>query len=272
MDHGFTFRPNTQDASMFSGVVHANEYRLPDAFNGDELIVDIGMNIGSFCYAALSRGAGEVHGYEPDPSNFEAASKNLRQFGDRIHPHHAAIWRSDRPAEPLFLNHLDPDTFGDGKEALTACGHVFSKGSGTTVPAIPFDDMLRDLTRNGNRRIDLLKIDCEGAEYPILYTSKQLHLIDEIIGEYHNFANGYHPDHPFHHVAEEAKVSGYPRFHIEELVQFLKSQGFEVEYAGHPTLPNHIGIFFARRPRATTIRFGGKLRGLMNRLTRRRAS
>ena len=33
-------------------------------------------------------------------------------------------------------------------------------------------------------KIDILKIDCEGSEYPILYTSLCMHSIDNIVGEY----------------------------------------------------------------------------------------
>ena len=91
MELEYTFRPNTQDEGMFHSVVHENEYQLPEKLRGDELVVDIGMNIGSFCFAALTRGAGEVHGYEPDPSNFDWAAQNLRRFGSRIHLHHGAV-------------------------------------------------------------------------------------------------------------------------------------------------------------------------------------
>ncbi len=34
-----------------------------------------------------------------------------------------------------------------------------------------------------------MKIDCEGAEWPILLDSLRLYMIDEIIGEYHPITN-----------------------------------------------------------------------------------
>src|SRR6476659_8442412 len=98
MSHPFTFRPGTLDEAIFHHLVDDDEYRLPASFDPEDVIVDVGAHIGSFCYAALARGAGRVHGYEADPRNFACAAANLRPFGDRIRLAHRAVWRSDRPA------------------------------------------------------------------------------------------------------------------------------------------------------------------------------
>ena len=50
---------------------------------------------------------------------------------------------------------------------------------------MPFDAVVDDVSMKGARRVNLLKIDCEGAEFPILLTSNRLAAIDRIVGEYH---------------------------------------------------------------------------------------
>src|SRR4051812_882477 len=62
VSHPFVFRPDTQDEGVFHAVNTHNEYRLPQAFRADDVIIDIGMHIGSFCYAALTRGSNHVYG------------------------------------------------------------------------------------------------------------------------------------------------------------------------------------------------------------------
>lgn len=271
MNHGFILRPHTQDGAMFDSVVKENEYQLPDSLADCKLVVDIGLNIGSFSYAALSRGAMEVHGYEPDAENVACARENLRQFGDRVHIHHAAIWRSDVRDRMVTLNFPDPAKFGcDG--ALTACGHVSEDTGGTSVPTIAFDDMVLDVTKGGRRRINLLKIDCEGAEYPILFTSRKLHLVDLIVGEYHNIGVGLPVGHPFHRMPEEAKVKRFSRYTCDEIVDFLYGAGFQVSLVGHPTIPDFLGHFFAQRQSSAAVRLRQKIENMFGRTSRKRAS
>jgi FkbM family methyltransferase len=236
VSHQFAFRPGTQDKEVFHEVVVRNSYRLPVAFRGDEVIVDVGANIGAFAYAALVRGAAEVHAFEADRENCEVARQNLRQFGDRVKLHHAAVWRSDRREKLL---HFDcPD------RAATACGHVLGGTSDQTVRAEPLDALIRALTRRG-RRIDLLKIDCEGSEYPILLTSRLLTRVDRIIGEFHNFASGVEEGHIFFAIPERARVRGYERFTDAELISYLRGRGFDVEVVRHEVIPHLLGVFDA---------------------------
>ena len=49
------------------------------------------------------------------------------------------------------------------------------------VEPVPFDKVIEAVSQQGMRRISLLKLDCEGSEYPILLTSSRLDLVDEIV-------------------------------------------------------------------------------------------
>jgi FkbM family methyltransferase len=231
----------TQDAEIFREVVELNTYGLPGAFRGDEVIVDIGANVGAFTYAVLIRGAREVHAFEADRGNYECAARNPRDFGDRVRLHHAAVWRSDRRDRVIHFNFLGAN------EARTGCGHVLDTGRGQSVRAEPLDDVIRAIARGGGR-IDLLKIDCEGSEYPILLTPRRLHRVDRIIGEFHNFASGTPEWHLFSSIPERARVPGYDRFTDAELIPFLARRGYDLTVRRHVSIPHLQGVFDAVCP------------------------
>jgi len=206
-------------------VVSNNEYRLPEQFAPEDIVIDIGMHIGSFSYAALLRDCRNVYGFEADRKNFSLAVQNLRMFGDRVHPFHKAVWRSDRRGDALFYGGYDNDNTGGGS--------ILYHTSGERLDVIAFDDIIRDVTNNGQKRVRMVKIDCEGSEFPILLTSRLLNLIDNIHGEYHNCA-----------ISPVAKVDGVSRFTIVELTQHLQKAGFKVKSTAKP---NNVGSFFATR-------------------------
>jgi FkbM family methyltransferase len=234
MSHPFTFRPGTVDEQIFDVVVTYNDYRLPERFAADDIVVDIGTHIGSFCYAVLQRGARHVYGFEPEASNYECAVRNLRSFGDRVHLYNKAVWRSDQVVEKLFF-------VGSADAANTSGGGVVWPDAGTPVDVVTLDDVIRDVTDGGNKRIKLLKIDCEGAEFPILLTSRMLLVIDNIHGEFHEAGGDYENAI----IPERARVAGFPRFTIDKLTGVLQQAGFRVISIRHDS--SHMGLFFATR-------------------------
>lgn len=229
LEPAFHFRDGTNDHEIFFSVNVGNDYMLPNVFQPDDIVIDIGMHIGSFCYAALTRGAGQVYGFEPDPENFRCSLGNLAQFGGRIQAACQAVWRSDRPGDTLRLTRSDDSTNRAGAGVLHP-----NRSLGETVSSIAFDTLLLQVTDGGRRRVACLKIDCEGAEFPILLTSRQLHLVDSICGEFHEFGEAI-PDH--------ARVTGYSHFTLAELTRALNEQGFTVHARRHEN--SHLGFFFA---------------------------
>ncbi|MFO0850854.1 MAG: FkbM family methyltransferase [Gemmataceae bacterium] len=222
-------RPGTLDAAIWTDVNRQNEYALPDRFEPGDLVVDIGGHIGSFSFACLRRGAGAVVCFEPNPANAALAELNLKRFGPRAEVRRAAVWRSDRPAGTLTLA-------GSADATNTGGGGI---GSGdVTAPAVPFDEVLNELMAvRGGSRVRLLKLDCEGSEYPILFTSRSLDRIDAICGEYHE-TEGPFPD--------QFRVAGHDRYDRHELARFLTERGFRVDHRQHTSNPL-IGLFFATR-------------------------
>jgi FkbM family methyltransferase len=230
----FHFRPGTMDHEIFQKVVIRNEYELPDSFHPNDIILDVGAHIGSFCYAALRRGCRHVYGFEADQNNYQLAVANLRPFGDRVRLYHRAVWRSDRKGDHLF---------GDSTSGYnTGGGSLLFNQEGQQMEVAAFDDILRNVTHDGRQRVRLLKIDCEGAEYPILLTSSLLHLIDEIRGEYHEINDGVHNKDP---IPAIARIAGVERFTMPILTETLERAGFSVQstHAGNMAL----GHFAATR-------------------------
>lgn len=221
-------RPGTIDRRVFRLVVIENEYQLPAHFAPDDVVLDVGGHIGSFTLAVLERGAGLVHCCEPDAENFRVLSHHLAPFGERVNLHHAAVWRSDDPEPSLALhNPFDPRN--------TAAGRVCSPESGARIQAIPFDDLIDRVTSDG-RRVRLVKLDCEGAEWPILLTSRRLDRIETLCGEYHlgTLGNLY-------------RVGDQTAFQPEQLVECLEQQGFRVRLEPFTFAPFPAGLFFAER-------------------------
>jgi FkbM family methyltransferase len=221
-------RPGTIDRRIFRNVVVENEYRLPSRFDPGDVILDIGGHIGTFALAVLQRGADIVHCCEPDGDNFQVLTENLAPYAERVCLHRCAVWRSDERVEALCLrNPHRSDNTGGIQVAGGSTAH--------SVEAMGFDDLVEAAAAHDGR-IRLLKLDCEGAEWPILFTSRKLDRIDAICGEYHL---GNYP--------EAFQVVGFPAFTEEVLQSFLVERGFDVLIQPNRSSRDRIGNFFADR-------------------------
>jgi len=227
----FAVRPGTNDALIYANVVTRNEYRVPDDMSG-AVVIDIGVHIGTFSHLVLTRGASEVHGFEPEASNYMFARQNLAAFGPRVHLQHRAVWRSDTDAVPLHFWRSTDDANAGG-------GTLIWDTNGPLVDAVAFDDVVEQVSRNGARRIALVKIDCEGAEFPILLTSRRLDCIDRIVGEYHELR----AELPRH-----VRVPGRDQFTVDGLAAALEQNGFAFSLEPQATGTfGALGLFFADR-------------------------
>jgi FkbM family methyltransferase len=217
-----------------------NEYQLPQRFEADDIIIDVGAHIGSFAFASLVRGATHVISIEAHPDNFHRAQQHLADYiGDgRLNLQWGAVWRSDDHHNSLYYG--DIPMIADG---LSNTGnvevHIHHKGQST--PALALDNLI------AHHRIRLLKLDCEGSEFPILLTSKRLRQVDEIVGEFHEFGG------EFDQCASNFQLPNYDSYTIDLLLAHLQSQGFTTEYRRHERyadgdwIPLRLGYFRAKR-------------------------
>lgn len=225
----WTWRRRTLDERILQHVLLENEYRLPERFGPEDILLDIGAHLGAFTLAALQRGAGRVHSVEPEAENFALLRRNLSPYADRVDLHCAAVWRSDDPVRELAMaNPVGTRNTG---------AHQVRQGSG--VPVIAFDELIDHVT-TGGRRVRLVKLDCEGAEWPILLTSRRLHRVDALCGEYH-----------LGPVPEVFQIAGVPSFEVGLLERTLTNEGFEVRTKALPPVPAPCGLFFAWRETVT---------------------
>ena len=258
MKEAWRFRPSTMDQPIFNGVVLLNEYDLPVRFAPSDILIDIGAHIGSFAEAALSRGCENIFCIEPDRANFEIAEVNLNQQIEQgfVKIVCGAAWRSDQNNDELYFDgyHPFPNSY-PGMSAIINTGNgsviwPFSTNA-TAVTKLAFDEIVGLVTNHGEKRVRLLKLDCEGAEWPILLTSQRLDLIDEICGEFHEIG-GQFLEISEDRLSKEPVFSydGSAKFTIDLLVTYLNNLGFSVTYSRHRRPAGELeglGLFFARR-------------------------
>jgi FkbM family methyltransferase len=116
------------------------------------VVVDVGSNIGISALYFLTRNRHlRVHCYEPVPANARRLRANLTAFADRFELTEAAV--ADRSGRVSF-----------GVEASGRYGGIgVATGDAIEVPCLDVNDVLAGvLSREG--RIDVLKLDTEGAE------------------------------------------------------------------------------------------------------------
>ena len=220
------FRDGTHDREIWRCVVECDEYRMAgrDIHPVNDVIIDVGGHIG--CFAWLARKVClNVHSFEPEKESYR-----LLKHNSGATCYNAALWRSDGPVNQLlhYQKSTNPANTGGGDCLGDVLPHTYP------VLATSFDWFMGNL----KSRVRLLKLDCEGSEFPILLTSQKLHLVDEIIGEYHELPYGDKV------IPEHAKVHGHEAWTRDVLRACLERNGFEVEL-NHEA--ENIGKFFARR-------------------------
>ena len=130
------------------------------------VIVDVGANAGYFSLLMGSKKPkANLYAYEPMPANFEILKKYWAQFPELdFHVYQKAVSGGQKK---IVLNFADLDKY------TTTAGVVQITSSDTKqmeVEAISLDDLVEE---QNLARIDFLKLDCEGSEYDILYSSSQ---------------------------------------------------------------------------------------------------
>lgn len=206
-------RAQSWDRVIFENVI-GGEYGAIDVLG--KTVVDIGAHIGSFSILAVMKGARRVLAYEAGADNFDLLVTNCGALS-AVECHHAAVWRSDAGDAALSWREAsNPQNTGGGTviECAAVAGESTNAGRRSAVATIPFDDIVE---RAGT--VDLLKIDAEGSEYPILLTSGKLDRVDAIVGEFHDIAG----------LDTRMEIPGFPEWSIELLHEHLGRQGFDVD-------------------------------------------
>lgn len=155
----FYVRGGTLDLMIAREVLcEDSEYRAPKAI-APRVIVDVGANIGmtSLYYLTLYPKA-HVYCFEPVPENLELLRKNLEPYAGRV----TIVPKGLGEAEGVFTfeRSTDPRNFGGGG--------FHGGGEGDTSLSLPVTTLQQVAEEYCIDRVDLIKLDAEGAEGPTL--------------------------------------------------------------------------------------------------------
>ena len=163
------FRVSAALYQVFKELFMADVYEmdaLVKTLPADPVVIDVGANAGFFDIQLLSKiDRATIYAYEPMPANVKTLRHTIRQ-NPRLQQ---SIRLFQMAVTGLPLDHLD--LFADAEENSQVVASVFagfdkSNTQTITVPCITLTDIILE---NDLSSIDLLKMDCEGSEYDIIY-------------------------------------------------------------------------------------------------------
>lgn len=169
-------RTKSTDLQAFANVWIINEYKIKGfEILDNDIIIDIGGHIGLFAlYASVMSPKGKIISVEPHPQNFLLLKENITENNlNNIVLVNKAISDSNKNIE-LFI-----DTFDDSAHSIYDNGRNSIQIKGITLEEI--------MNNNQISKCDMLKIDCEGAEFKIIesLSDSDLLKIDKLCLEYH---------------------------------------------------------------------------------------
>tara|TARA_Y100000310_G_scaffold344875_1_gene460187 strand:+ start:7609 stop:8415 length:807 start_codon:yes stop_codon:yes gene_type:complete len=222
-------RAGTTDREAMNEVCIYNVYGFGGFEVGEgDTVLDIGGHVGSFSILVAKRNkSGKVFVFEPDDVNFRILNENLKMNHiENVLPVKKAVSFKNGKKE-LFLD--------SNQEAHS----FFSKSKNPEKISVDVISLSLFLKKEKIEKVDFLKMDCEGAEYEILYnlSDSDLEKIKKISMEYHNLNNML--------VKRGLEASAPADYNGEDLTMFLRKKGFEVKVKVYG--PRR-GMIFAKRP------------------------
>ncbi len=168
----------------------AGEFQSEPSFDFDKIdfkpgdvVIDIGANIGMVSiYIALKFPFLKIYAFEPAKGNYNNFIKNLKLHNvTNVVVENKAVTKDGRIVELMY------DAVNTGTSTTTKDMHkahaLKNISSIEEVQSITLDEIFEKYSL---KRCKLLKIDCEGAEYEILYNTKVLGSIENMRGEVHD--------------------------------------------------------------------------------------
>ena len=166
-------RPETSDLLVVRENISGDEYRKLQLKNND-IVLDVGMNIGAFSIKALSKGVKKVIGFEPDETNYDLAVHNiaLNNLSGKHLAVKAAVISNDDSSRTFYLNN---------KKNKGAHSLVSKRGrEAVTVDAININHLIAEY------KPTVLKMDTEGGEYEIITGIQNWGSLKQVIMEFHH--------------------------------------------------------------------------------------
>lgn len=192
---GLIFHHRPMDRSAIDEVCVLDVYGLKDRqLSGT--VIDVGAHIGSFSMM-VKRLFPHVHviAFEPNVENIDLLERNCLENGVEVSAYRLAVWGELQTMQVQ----------GEGPTSYTV--------PGGDVFGITLDEVLEK-----HEEVDLLKLDCEGAEVSAILGAHPttMHKIKSIVGEFHGLSDDWgqwarylaaffdlkirahdYPDHPY---------------------------------------------------------------------------
>ena len=174
---------------IFSGVTEYMPNEIDDYnfdsinFKDGDVVIDIGGNIGTVSiYLAKKYPFIKIYAFEPVKQNYENFLKNIELNNinkDIIKVFNLAITKDRRDVilTSPFYNSGASNIYDNYSNGIVLNNDI-------SIKSITFDDIF---SNNNISKCKLLKIDCEGAEYEILYSAnvENLKNCEYMCGEFH---------------------------------------------------------------------------------------
>ena len=169
------------------------------------VVIDIGANVGFFSLLAWYKlPTSKVIAFEPIARNFKLLKKNTEGITtNQLRANHAAV--SDIVGEIVLRFN---------NQAITTSASLLTSSTGSTEEVVRSTTLAAIFEENQLEKVDLLKMDCEGAEYSIVYNSPAA-LFEKI-----------------NCIAMETHVGSAPNENTHSMVAYLERLGFTVKREG----------------------------------------
>ena len=188
---------------LYTDIFEKGIYRFR-ASTDTPLIIDCGANIGmSVLNFKIQYPRAKVIAFEPDKDNFDLLEKNVSANNLRdVHLHRAAVWTANGTVSFAF----------EGTEA----SRITNDSSGShVVTSVRLADLLA-----AEEKLDFLKIDIEGAEWPVLQDcAPMLHKVQHLFLEYHGNTDETYKLTGLMNMLKEAQFSVYVQNAADVLAQ-----------------------------------------------------
>ena len=225
----FNLRYNSFDEKIYNDVYVNNSYNIVDLT--DKIVIDIGSHIGSFIKTSVEKNAEFVDAYEMNTISYEQCLKNIKNY-ENVKTSNKVVWgqsgeKIKSPNSILYSKINEQNILNTGGETL-----MFDVGNEyEIIESISLDDIVSIYDKIG-----LVKIDCEGSEYPILYNFNNFDKIDSFVIEFHCYS-----------LMDTPLIEDKSLYNELDLKKYLESKGFSVYLDEIKYMSDHIyhGLMFA---------------------------